>query len=81
MAQNAQAAARSRYFLIRQACLHQRVSDGELTVLYIPDPQNPSDFLTKFVNAEKTEESVRYASGTSGAPRDSTAPLPMRSAA
>ena len=47
VAQNAQAAARSRYFLIRQACLHQCVTDGELAVVYIPDPQISSDFLTK----------------------------------
>ena len=61
--QNAQSAARSRYFLIRLACLHQRVSDGELCIVHIPDPQNPSDFLTKFIPTAKTNTSVQYASG------------------
>ena len=61
--QNAQSAARSRYFLIRLACLHQRVSDGELNIVHIPDPQNPSDFLTKFIPTPKTNMSVQYASG------------------
>ena len=61
--QDAQSAARSLYFLIRLACLHQRVSDGELRIAHIPDPQNPSDFLTKFVPTAKTNTSVQYASG------------------
>ena len=60
---NAQAATASRFFLIRSTCLHQRITDGELSVFHIPDPENPSDFLTKFIGAAKTEASVAYASG------------------
>ena len=63
VAQNASSAVNSRYFLIRSTCLHQRVTDGELTVLYVPDPENPSDFLTKFIDASKTNASVAYAAG------------------
>ena len=63
VAQNASAAVNSRYFLIRSTCLHQRITDGELTVLHVPDPQNPSDFLTKFIDNKKTHDSVEYASG------------------
>jgi hypothetical protein len=63
VAQNANSAASSRFFLIRSTCLHQRITDGELTVLHVPDPQNPSDFLTKFIEAKKTKESVEYATG------------------
>ena len=64
VAQNASSAVNSRYFLIRSTCLHQRVTDGELTVLHVPDPENPSDFLTKFIDATKTNASVNYAAGT-----------------
>ena len=63
VAANAQAATASRFFLIRSTCLHQRITDGELSVFHIPDPENPSDFLTKFIGAAKTEASVAYASG------------------
>ena len=61
-----------RYFLIRSTCLHQRITDGELTVLHVPDPQNPSDFLTKFIDNKKTSDSVAYASGRAraGTPSD-----------
>lgn len=63
VAQNAQSAQSSRFFLIRSTCLHQRITDGELTVLHVPDPQNPSDFLTKLVDETKTTASIAYASG------------------
>ena len=59
----ARASARSRFFLIRQHCLHQRVADGHLVVVHIPDAENPSDFLTKFVPEAKTAASVAYAMG------------------
>ena len=61
--ENAQASSKSRYFLIRSACLHQRVADGELHVVHIPDTENPSDFLTKFIPVAKTEASVKYVTG------------------
>jgi hypothetical protein len=61
---NAQSSARSRYYLMRSTCLHQRVTDGELAVVHIPDGENPSDFLTKFIPAENTNKSVVYSSGT-----------------
>ena len=63
VAKNANSAASSRFFLIRSTCLHQRITDGELTVLHVPDPENPSDFLTKFIDAKKTAASVAYAAG------------------
>mmetsp|Transcript_19180 Transcript_19180/g.39137 ORF Transcript_19180/g.39137 Transcript_19180/m.39137 type:complete len:261 (+) Transcript_19180:882-1664(+) len=63
VAANAQSASASRFFLVISTWLHQRIIDGEITVLHVPDPQNPSDFLTKFINMKKTEESIRYTSG------------------
>ena len=66
VAQNNAAAQRSRYFLIRYACLQQRIADGDFIVLHTHDPNNPSDFLTKLgLTKEKIEASVRYACGTS----------------
>ena len=64
VALNAHAASSSRYYLIRSVCLHQRVADGDLTVVHTPDPENPSDYLTKFIPVDKTNASVRYSMGT-----------------
>ena len=63
VAQNAQAAARSRHFLIRLRCVHQRIADGAIRVWHIPDPVNPSDFLTKAIGTTKTNASIAYAMG------------------
>jgi hypothetical protein len=63
VSQHAKSATRSRFFLIRQACLHQRVADGEVDVVHVIDPENPSDFLTKTLPVAKTEASIRYALG------------------
>lgn len=67
VAQNAQSAARSRFFLIRSVCLHQRITDGDLQVVHVPDPENPADFLTKFIGGQKTEASAAYCAGRIGA--------------
>ena len=40
VARNANSAVASRYFLIRSTCLHQRITDGELTVGHVVDPEN-----------------------------------------
>jgi hypothetical protein len=29
----------------------------------VPDPENPSDYLTKFIGAEKTASSIAYSIG------------------
>ena len=60
----AKAAANSKHFLIRMTCLHRRAAEGEVTVLWVADPENPSDFLTKWIPTAKFEASVRYAMGT-----------------
>ena len=66
VAQNVDSAQRSRYFLVRYACLHQRIANREFLCLFTHDPNNPSDFLTKTgLKIEKLEDSVKYASGTS----------------
>ena len=64
VSQNVQSSQRSRYFLIRYACLHQRIADGDFHVVFTHDPNNPSDFLTKLgLPSEKVEASVRYSTG------------------
>ena len=63
VAQSAKAAQNSRHFLVRMTCLHQRVADGELVTAWVADPQNPSDFMTKWIPQAKFNASVRYAMG------------------
>ena len=60
---HAQSATRSRYFLIRSVCLHQRIAGGKVSVVHVPDPENPSDYFTKFIGAEKTASSIAYSIG------------------
>ena len=64
VSQRAQSSAHSRYYLVRAACLHERIANGEVSVAHVSDPAMPADFLTKFVSAEKTAKSVRYATGS-----------------
>jgi hypothetical protein len=64
VARNANSAVASRHFLIRSTCLHQRITDAELTVGHVVDPENPSDFLTKFIDDKKTTASIAYAAGS-----------------
>ena len=64
VAQNVDSAQRSRYFLIRYACLHVRIQEGEFECIFTHDPNNPSDYLTKFgLTQEKLETSIAYACG------------------
>ena len=63
VSQRAQSSAHSRYYLVRAACLHERIANGEVCVQHVSDPAMPADFLTKFVSAEKTAKSVSYATG------------------
>ena len=56
--------ARSRYYLIRYACLKHRTAEGQVRVLYVPDKENPSDFLTKSgIGKMKIYNSLYYATG------------------
>ena len=34
-----------------------------MSVVHVPDPENPSDYLTKFIGAEKTASSIAYSIG------------------
>ena len=52
--------SRARHALRRYAVLQERVRGGLVTLGHVPDADNPSDFLTKFVSAKKLEASVAY---------------------
>ena len=36
---------------------------GHLDIVYTPDPENPADYLSKFVPATKATTSARYSAG------------------
>ena len=40
--------------------MQQRIASGSIAVGHIPDAQNPSDFLTKWVNKSKFKKSNDY---------------------
>ena len=60
---DAKATQRTKYMLKRQVILHARVKEGNVCVAYIPDPENPSDYLSKSVDRVKTQMSDDYATG------------------
>ena len=48
-----------KHFLRRYVVIKQRQRDGEIDVRKIADKDNPSDFLTKWVEGNKLDKSVR----------------------
>lgn len=52
--------SRVRHALRRYLILQQRVRGGVVKMGHVPDPENPADFLTKFVSARKLEASLVY---------------------
>ena len=54
----------------------QRVAAGECQLDYVPDAGNGADFLTKFLQGKKFENSVRFATGAGYNGRRA---VPMRS--
>ena len=60
-------AARMRHCLRRYGVLQQRVARGHVIVGHVPDPQNPADYLTKFVGKAKVELSNEYATNSRNA--------------
>jgi hypothetical protein len=53
-------ANRVRHALRRYLILQQRVREGVVDLIHVPDPENPADFLTKFVSAKKLEASLVF---------------------
>ena len=69
-------ATTSRHFLRRYVTPCQRIDAQEIKVRHIPESQNPSDFLTKWVLGKKLRESLEF--GTNSRARTAAA---QRSAA
>ena len=53
--------SRARHCLRRYSTFLQRVKAGECVVGHVPDVENPSDFLTKWVSGEKARVSLEFA--------------------
>ena len=61
--------ARSRHCLRRYLTFLQRVHAGDVTIGHVADPENPADFMTKWVPAKKAETSIDYATNRRNAVR------------
>ena len=57
------ASTRARHQLRRVFILMQRIRQGEVRVLHVPDEENYTDFLTKWVPAKKLRASLDYVTG------------------
>ena len=55
--------ARARHCLRRYATFLQRVESNEVYLRHLPDPENPTDFMTKFTTAKKALRSARWLAG------------------
>ena len=50
--------------MVRYDILKERIADGAIVIVYVPDPENPADYLTKFIPLEKWRVSTDYAAGS-----------------
>ena len=55
---------KSRHILRRYYSFMQRVKAGDCTINHISDKENPSDFLTKWLDAKKFYASVAYVTNS-----------------
>ena len=63
VARDSGSAKTSKHFLRMYCSNRQRMSRGEISISHVPDVENPSDFLTKWLHSKKLDESVRRAIG------------------
>ena len=63
VSRNAGSAKASRHFLRQYYTVRQKQERGIVDVHHVPDTDNPSDFLTKWLKAEKRTISMDYATG------------------
>jgi hypothetical protein len=64
--------SRSRHCLRRYLTFLQRLRRGEVQVGHVPDVENPSDFLTKWVSRAKANASIAYATNSRNLVRSTT---------
>ena len=60
---------RLRHCLRRYKTFTERRARGEVELGFVPDPENPTDFMTKWVSAAKLEASLEYLCNTRNAVR------------
>ena len=58
------AAGRVKHILRRWNSIRQRARAGLVHLVHLPDPQMPTDFLTKWVSKAKVSESLAYLTGS-----------------
>ena len=58
------AAGRVKHVLRRWASIKQRVAEGKVHLVHLPDPQMPTDFLTKWTTRAKVADSLAYLTGS-----------------
>ena len=56
--------SRIKHDLRRWQMLRQRVRQGDIRLAFVADPQNPSDFLSKWKPGAKFEASVKFLTGS-----------------
>ena len=64
---NASSASRSRHLLRRYVAMQERVKAGDIVLGKVDDKENPSDYLTKWVSADKVNKSDAYATNSAAA--------------
>ena len=67
MASTIGSASRIRHCIRRFNVLMQRVRQQKVRIAHVPDPQNPADYLTKFIDRTKVEWSTAYATNAKNA--------------
>ena len=65
VANNAGSSVRSRHFLKKYTIIQERLKCKDIEVKHVKDAQNPADFLTKWVSADKFRASLAYATNSS----------------
>ena len=48
--------------------LQQRIADKDIEIKFVPDCENPSDVLTKWVDSSKFQRCINYLSGDRATP-------------
>ena len=66
----------SRHCLRRYTTFLQRVRRGQTRVGYVPDVENPADWLTKPIGKEKSDRSMLYATNFNNLVKRGVSPTP-----
>jgi hypothetical protein len=61
--------SRMRHCLRRYRTFTERVARREVALGFVPDPENPSDVMSKWTSADKLERSLAFAMNKRNAPR------------